>query len=248
MTGDGAGERPAGLSWWPAERDRSGERQPLSRNQIVAAAIRLIDADGFDAFSMRRLGHELGSGATSVYWHVKGKDQLIDLVLDQIVTEIQLDDDPDRSWRERAGHLAREFRAVLKRHRNLTPLFGARIGVGPNTLRGMEHLLAVLRAGGFEGDRLTLAFSAILSYALGSAVMDTREITGPGSEGKCAPEQWAMYTEMLASLPTDVYPNLVRLITESSPAVLDDDVQFDYGLQRMFDGMEAEVHRSTGSQ
>jgi hypothetical protein len=78
--------------------------------------------------------------------------------------------------------------------------------------------------------------------------MDTREVTGPGSEGKSAPEQWAMYSAMLASLPTDVYPNLVRLITESGPAVLDDDVQFDYGLQRMFDGMEAEVHRSTGSE
>jgi hypothetical protein len=129
---------------------------------------------------------------------------------------------------------------VVKRHRHLAPLVGARISVGPNTLRGMEHLLSVLRAGGFDGDRLTLAFASILTYALGSAVMDTRELTGPGSDGKSVQELQAMYAGMLASLPTEAYPNLVRLVTETGLEAMDDDVQFEYGLQRMFDGMEAE--------
>ena len=134
---------------------------------------------------------------------------------------------------------------MLKRHRHLAPLFGARIGVGPNTLRGMEHLLAVLRAGGFEGDRLTLAFASILTYSLGSAVMDSRELTGPGSEGKGkrVGELQSMYAGMLASLPTDTYPNLVRLVRETAPEAMDDDAQFEYGLQRMFDGMEADLSR-----
>jgi AcrR family transcriptional regulator len=246
MTGEGADDKPARLTWWPEVRDRSGDRPPLSRAQIVAAAITLIDAEGLDGFSMRRLGQELGAGATSLYWHVKDKDQLIDLVLDQIVVEVQLDDDPALPWRMRAAHLAREFRAVLKRHRHLAPLFGARMSFGPNTLRGMEHLLSVLRAGGFEEDRLTLAFASILTYAMGSAVMDTRELTGPGSEGKSVEELQSLYTAMLASLPTAVYPNLVRLVTESNPNVLDDDAQFDYGLQRMFDGMEADLSHSSG--
>ena len=85
MTGEGSDDKPARLAWWPEVRDRSGGRQPLSRDQIVAAAIRLIDAEGLEGFSMRRLGQALGSGATSVYWHVKDKDQLIDLVLDEIL-------------------------------------------------------------------------------------------------------------------------------------------------------------------
>jgi AcrR family transcriptional regulator len=240
MTGDGPDGKPARLAWWPEVRDRSGDRQPLSRDQIVAAAIKLIDAEGLDAFSMRRLGQELGAGATSVYWHVKDKDQLIDLVLDELVEEVRIDDDPEQPWRERAARLAREFRAVVKRHRHLAPLVGARISVGPHTLRGMEHLLSVLRAGGFDGDRLTLAFASILTYALGSAVMDTRELTGPGSDGKSVQELQAMYAGMLASLPTEAYPNLVRLVTETGLEAMDDDVQFEYGLQRMFDGMEAE--------
>ena len=83
MSGEGPDGKPARLAWWPEVRDRSGERQPLSRTQIVATAIKLIDAEGLEGFSMRRLGQELGAGATSVYWHVKDKDQLIDLVLDR---------------------------------------------------------------------------------------------------------------------------------------------------------------------
>lgn len=249
MAGEGPDDKPARLAWWPEVRDRSSDRLPLSRAQIVAAAIKLIDAEGLDGFSMRRLGQELGAGATSLYWHVKDKDQLIDLVLDEIVEEVRLDDDPELPWRERAALLAREFRAVLKRHRHLAPLFGARIGVGPNTLRGMEHLLSVLRAGGFEGDRLTLAFASILTYALGSAVMDSRELSGPGPEGKgkSVQELQAMYAGMLASLPTEMYPNLVRLVTETALEAMDDDVQFEYGLQRMFDGMEADLGRSGGT-
>ena len=193
MTGDGSDDKPAALAWWPEVRDRSGDKQPLSRDQIVAAAIKLIDEEGLDAFSMRRLGQELGAGATSLYWHIKDKGQLIDLVIDELAGEIRPDDDPERPWRERAASVAREFRAAVKRHRHLASLVGARIPVGPNTLRGMERLLAVLRAGGFHGDRLTLAFASILTYALGSAVMDTRELTGPESEGKSIQELQAMY-------------------------------------------------------
>jgi AcrR family transcriptional regulator len=244
MTGDGSDGKPAGLAWWPQVQDRSGERQPLSRDQIVAAAIKLIDAEGLEGFSMRRLGQELGSGATSIYWHVKDKDQLIDLVLDELVEEVRLDDDPELPWRERAALLAREFRAVIKRHRHLAPLVGARISLGPNTLRGMEHLLTVLRAGGFDGDRLALAFASILTYALGSAVMDTRELSGPGTAGKSVEELQAMYAGMILSLPADTYPNLVRLVPETSLEAMDDDAQFDYGLQRMLDGMEADLNAS----
>jgi AcrR family transcriptional regulator len=244
MTADSGGARPAGLAWWPEVRDASGERQPLSRGQIVATAIKLIDAEGLDGFSMRRLGQELGAGATSFYWHVKDKDQLIDLMLDEILDEARLDDDPDEPWRERAGRLARELRAVLKRHRHLAPLFGARLGVGPNALRGMEYLLALLRAGGFEDQRLTLAFASILTYSLGSAVMDSRELTGPGTEGKSLEELAAVYAGMLGSLPADTFPNLRHLVADSDPATLDDDAQFEYGLQRMLDGMEADLARA----
>jgi len=93
MTGSRSDGKPTRLGWVARSPDRSGDRQPLTRDQIVGAAIKLIDAEGLEGFSMRRLGQELGAGATTLYWHVKDKDQLIDLVLDESALEVRLDDD-----------------------------------------------------------------------------------------------------------------------------------------------------------
>jgi len=196
---------------------------------------------------MRRLGQELGSGATTLYWHVKDKDQLIDLVLDAGALDVRLDDDAAAPWRDRLAGLAHEIRAGLKRHRNLAALYGSRIPAGPNLLRVMEHLLSLLRAGGYDGDKLVLAFASLTNYVIGSVIMDNRALSGPETEGKSLAELRAMYLAMLASLPADVYPNLVRLIPEAGPAALAEDADFEYGLQRMLDGMEADLMPSGGA-
>ena len=82
--------RSGSVPWWPAERTPEPQdgREPLTRARIVDAALRIIDRDGLDALSMRRLGDELGAGTTSVYWHVANKDQLLDLVLDHVLGEV----------------------------------------------------------------------------------------------------------------------------------------------------------------
>jgi AcrR family transcriptional regulator len=238
----GAG-KPGRLPWWPEVRDRSSDREPLSLAQIVAAALKLIDAEGLEAFSMRRLGQELGAGATSIYWYVRDKDQLIDLVLDEILAEIDVAEDPDWSWRERAANLAREFRAVLRRHPNLAAVFGSRISLGPNTLRGIEHMLAVLRSAGFDGTELTLAFSAVLNFAMGTGIMESRGLTGPETVGKTEAEVQELFVGMLASLPEGEYPNLRRFIPDSDYEEISEDAQFEYGLQRLLDGIEADRAR-----
>jgi AcrR family transcriptional regulator len=250
MAGDKPDDRSARLGWWPEVHDRSGARQPLTRAQIVAAAIKLFDAEGLDGFSMRRLGKELDAGATSLYWHVRDKDQLIDLVLDEIIGEVQLDDDPAAPWRDRATYLARQFRCTLLRHRHMAPVFGSRVVAGPNILLAWEHILSVLRKGGIEGEQLGLAFAALINYATGSAVMETREPSGPGTEGKSLAEVQGIYIEMLGALPPDQYPNLTQMITqvaEGDPELIDDNAQFEYGLNMLFDGMERELERSRGA-
>jgi AcrR family transcriptional regulator len=242
MSGEQDGpDKPASLTWWPAIRGKTSDKEPLDRAQIVAAAIKLIDAEGMDAFSMRRLGQELGAGATSFYWHVKDKDQLIDLVLDEIVKEVRLDDDPTLPWRDRVAVFAWEFRAVVKRHHHLAPLAGARVAMGPNLLAVIEHLLAIMRSGGFEGSKLTLAFSAVLTFALGTAIMESREMSGPGTEGKTANELQLMLAGMFMSLPPDIYPNLSRIIPDADPEQVDEDSQFRYGIDRLLDGLEADL-------
>jgi hypothetical protein len=108
----------------------------------------------------------------------------------------------------------------------------------------MEHWLALLRAGGFDGDKLMLAFGSLTNYVIGSVIMDNRALSGPETEGKSLEELRAMYVVILASLPADVYPNLVRLIPEAGSAAIAEDADFEYGLQRMLDGMEADLIRS----
>jgi AcrR family transcriptional regulator len=230
------------FAWWPSVPKTSG-KEPLGRDQIVAAAIRLIDADGLEGFSMRKLGLELGAGATSLYWHVKDKDQLIDLVLDEIVGEVKLDDDRALPWRERVLYVAGGLRRVVRQHRHLAALAGTRVSMGPNLLTAMEHLAAIIRTGGFTGSRLTLAFSAVLTFSLGTGIMESREFTGPGSEGKTLEELQWMVVEMFRSLPPDEYPNMISMVSEDVSEI-DEDTQFLYGLERLLDGLEADLLQS----
>jgi AcrR family transcriptional regulator len=244
VTDPAAPDASSRLPWWPEPRDRTGDREPLTRAQIVDAAIRLIDADGIEGFSMRKLAQELGAGATTLYWHVRDKDQLIDLVMDQITGEVELVDDPAQPWRERTIVLATALRAVLRRHRHLAVVFGARMNLGPNMLNGIELLLAVLREAGFEKTRLTLAFSAVMNYALGTAVLEGRGISGPGTEGKSADEIQLLFAQRLMSLPPAAYPNLVNVIPDSNYDEITEDAQFAWGLERLLDGLEAELAKA----
>jgi AcrR family transcriptional regulator len=230
------------LAWWPAARGRGQDRQPLSRDQIVAAAISVVDAEGLEALSMRRLAQELGAGATSLYWHVKNKDELLDLVLDEVIGEVPLDDDPDRPWRERAAHLVRGLQAVLRRHPHVAVLFGSRLSFGPNALAGMDYLIGIFRSAGFDGPVLVLAYQTLLGYASGFAVLESRPVTGRGVEGRSVQEVRAITAGMLASVPARRYPNLATLPSAIADLTVDD--QFEYGLTRLLDGMAADLERS----
>jgi TetR/AcrR family tetracycline transcriptional repressor len=207
----------------------------------VAAALRVIDTEGLEALSMRRLGQELKSGATSLYWHVKDKDQLLDLVLDAVIGEVPLDDDPSQPWRERAAHLVRGLRQALLRHRHTATIFGTRVTLGPATLSGVDYLLGIFRAAGFGGRDLVLAYQSVLNFGVGFAVFEARPLSGAITEGRTPEELGRMVSEMLTSLPRDRFPNLPDCAADMQ-AVTDDDY-FEYGLQRLLDGLELELGR-----
>lgn len=226
------------LPWWPQPHAETG-REPLTRDAIVAAAMHLLDREGMDALSMRRLAQELNAGTTSLYWHVKDKDQLLDLILDEIIGEVPLDDDPAAIWRERCAHLARQLRAVLLRHKDSALIFGSRMSIGPKTLHGLDHLLGILRSAGFQGISLGQAYSAILNYASGYAVLECRPPSGGIAEGKTSEELFEMGVEMFRSVPAELFPNVAALGVEG--VMLTSDQQFEYGLARLLDGIERDL-------
>ena len=113
------------------ERPARRRREPISRDAIVAAALDLLDRDGYEALSMRALADELGTGAASLYWHVGSKDGLLDLVFEHVIGEIPVPDaDPGR-WAEQVRELGRAQRAAAQRHPWIVRLSLGRIPVGP---------------------------------------------------------------------------------------------------------------------
>jgi len=238
---DGQGRERARLPWWPEVRERATTREPLTRDQIVQAAIRIADAEGLDALSMRRLAQDLSVATTSLYWHVRNKDELLDLLIDEVLGEIPIDDDPASPWRERIADLARGLREMMKRHPGAAQLLGSRETSGPNALAGVDRMIGILRAAGFEGTRLTLAYQVVLNYASGWGVMESRGISGQPA-GTTRDELVASLGSMLASLPPDLYPNLIAAMGGAAEAT--EDLQFEYGLRMLLDGMEADLERT----
>ncbi|MEV0590318.1 TetR/AcrR family transcriptional regulator [Nonomuraea cavernae] len=167
----------AGESVWL--RPRRQERQTLTLDRIVAEAVALLDTEGEARLTMRRLAERLGTGSTTLYWHVKTKDDVLDLALDAVFGEVPLPDGPSGlsepgGWRARVSELAGAWRAAMLRHPWSTGLLD-RPMMGPNALSRTEFLYATLAGAGFTGPDLAAAAFSLSMYVTGSATMQTRE-------------------------------------------------------------------------
>src|SRR5262245_26572465 len=120
--------------WWRASKGRRRQRPPLSREAIVDAALAILDADGVDALTIRRLGQELGTGAASLYWHIAGKEELGELVYDRIMGEIELPDPDPSIWQDQLKDLARQAYRVMLSHNDAVRLSIGRPPAGPHTV------------------------------------------------------------------------------------------------------------------
>jgi AcrR family transcriptional regulator len=227
-------------------RERPAQAQPLTLDRIVSAAIDIVDRDGLDALSMRRLGAELGAGATTLYWHVKNKDELLDLALDRLFEEIEAPD-PELPWRDQLRELAHELRRLLLRHRNLIMVIASRPTTGPNAVAAIDLLFGVVRRAGFPDDQVVPASLALLNYTSGYAVLEAASLSqfGPGADEatvrKAVQESVGRTMEFILTLPQEQFPN-VQLVGRHLVEV-DDDMRFAYGLERMLDGLEADLAR-----
>lgn len=234
---DAATPRPRFFPWAQAPERERGGRLALSRDQIVDAAIRVLDTEGLDALSMRRLGQELGSGATSLYWHIRNKDELLDLVLDRVIGEVIPDLEPGLGWRQISEVAARSLRRVLVEHRGIAPIMGARPTFGPNALQALELLLTPFITAGFGPEEALLAATTVVNWGSGFAVFEVRDPVGPTASEADRQAFLAEFYGFVASLPPDRYPTTLSLLPYGPS--LTSDMQFEYALQRLLDGIEA---------
>jgi AcrR family transcriptional regulator len=196
----------------------------------------MLDHEGIDAVSMRRLGEELGTGAASLYWHIGSKEELLDLVLDRAIGQLTVPEpDPER-WREQLKELAHQGRTAMKRHRDLARLSLGRIPTGPNLMRMSEAMLAILRAG--LPDRVAALAADMVALYVGAYVFE--ESLGVPSRAVAdvpADEVPAVVTGFYASLPVDRYPNIVELAKSGHLAAGDADERFEFGIDVLIRGL-----------
>lgn len=160
---------------------RSLTRIPITQDSMVEAAIRVLDAEGLAAVSMRRVAQELDTGAASLYAHVANKKELLDLVFDRIVGEVELPDPADpQHWREQVREIGVRIHATLSAHADVARVALANIPLGPNALRLSERMLAILLAGGVDPQNAGWFLDRVSLYICADA--DAR--TGGGQDDR----------------------------------------------------------------
>src|SRR6476646_2069850 len=234
--GPDASPEPSAPPWQrlPPERGRRRGRDPITRELIVDTALRLLDRDGLDQLSMRRIADELDTGPASLDWHVGSKDGLLDLVFDRVIGEQEVPDpEPDR-WQEQLKEVARSMRATILRHRDIVRISIGRIPMGPNALLFSERILAVLRGGGVP-DRLAVTGHHLLFAIVNGFTLD--ETVDLGDEGAAPVDQASddMARDYIAALPIDRFPNLVAVADHY--AFADSDRRFDLLIDLYVDGL-----------
>lgn len=147
-------------------------RARLSRADIVTTAIQVLDREGLDKFSMRRMAAELDAAATSaLYWRIATKDDLLELVVDEIFALSPALEGGD--WREQVTVVVEAAYHALWEHPWAARLLASHAGLGPNYYALTDRVQTILDAAGFKGTHLDSAVSAIFHYLVGSAVTDS---------------------------------------------------------------------------
>jgi AcrR family transcriptional regulator len=195
----------------------------------------VVDREGLDATSMRRVAEELGAAPSALYWHVRNKDELLQLVLDRVVGEIELPPRDPENWQEQLKALAREMRRVLASHRDIARVTIGSIPAGPNALLIAEWMNALLREAGLP-DRTVALFGDLAGLYVGAyAYEESLGLASPTGE-ELPPEQvLAMLQEYWASLPKERFPHTLALLDRLFEG--DRDERFEFGLDVLVRGL-----------
>ncbi|MEV2238357.1 TetR/AcrR family transcriptional regulator C-terminal domain-containing protein [Micromonospora sp. NPDC049891] len=165
---EGSGARPP--VWLRAEPSRRRRKPPLTLARIVDAAVNLLDEHGTEGLTMRSLAQRLDVTATALYWHVKTKDDVLDLAVDEIFGDVPVPAVSD-DWLDDIRVLVRAWRATMLRHPWAPGLIG-RPMLGPNVLTRTEFLQSALLRGGCRGLPLAVATRMLANYVIGASLTE----------------------------------------------------------------------------
>ncbi|MCT9141106.1 TetR/AcrR family transcriptional regulator [Streptomyces violarus] len=241
-SGSGDIARTLELLWDTGRRPSRGPKPTLTLDRIVEAAVQVADAEGLGGLSMRRVAAELGTGTMSLYRYVPGKGELLDLMLDRVQRRSDNPSDlGDGGWRAALEALGRTTLALYRRHPWLLHVNQSRPVLGPSAVDGMEKILTRIRPMGLTDPELVSAVIMIDGYVVGAARTQLYEREAERRTGLTDAEFWQAQVPVLEkAMASGRYPVMASLSEDSFGSDFD---HFEFGLQRILDGLEVLVER-----
>ncbi|MGW6529580.1 TetR/AcrR family transcriptional regulator [Streptomyces venezuelae] len=222
--------------WARPERAGRGPKPAYNRADIASAAVRIADADGIDAVSMRRVAGELGCGTMSLYNYVPRKEDLYELMVDAVSGEYELAEDAvGGDWHAGMLAIGRQTRAILHRHPWLVRVMSTVYGLSPNALRYLEHCLGVL-------ERLDAPYGTkmeLIALVNGTAMTTVANEIAAAERARGLPwspeqEQQVRSAYLTGQLAGGAYPRLAGMVAQAPPPG-DADESFERALRRLLD-------------
>ena len=215
----------------------------LGRNEVVEVALRIIDADGLDGLSMRRLGAALGVNPMRIYRHFASRDELLVGVADEVTRQLMEVPHPDL-YRPLDLVVAQtvHIRDVLLQHPHLAPIIASRPLVQENSVPSLRGVLALLRIAGVPDDRIEPVATTCSSFAFGFALYEIAQHAGRRALGQHneLEDRRAQAEVILAEADGD--PG-IELMLASRLREDWTEQQFRFGLATLIDGLIATSFR-----
>lgn len=214
--------------WRSAPRRSGAPRPQLSRDAVVAAALEVLAKEGGEALTMRRVAGELGVSASSLYGYVANKEELIQLLLDQLFQEIEIPPE-GLPWQESLKEFCRSMLRVYRSHPGMAVLTLGRVAMPASMIEALERSLAEFRAAGIPD--VVAVFVGDLLGLYGAGIAYEMDMAPPGSQEQFA----AQFAGWLRSLPRDRFPNITELAGMMTAGSAED--RFEWGLDVIVRGL-----------
>ena len=222
--------------------ETEAERPRLSKRTVTENALKLADADGLDALTIRKLAQHLGVTPMALYWHFRSKEDLLEGVAEQLWGEIDVNVDPDAPWWAQLQRLLESLVSVLRAHPAAAQLVLEHEKRNEAALRATEVTLDVLRRAGFDSQYA----SQIARSTLWTGI--TLVMSEPGYSPELPPEEREEMQRRnqvaLAMLPASKYPRLIECAVPMSTC--DPELHYRFGIGLFIDGVKAAALRFSG--
>ncbi|MBE1484953.1 TetR/AcrR family transcriptional regulator [Plantactinospora soyae] len=231
-------------------RPARGRPPRLTLAQIRLAAVAVADRDGLAAMSMARVAEEVGVGTMSLYTYVPGRAELVELMVDSVLSERNLpgpDDVRPAGWRARIGLYAERTRAMYLRHPWLREVSTVRPPLGPGLLAQQEYLLAALADTGLPARRRVAAADAIVTFVDAAAGRQAESDQAERATGQSTDDWWSERNSFWEDhFDVERYPAMTRTweadgFVGTTEAMLD---AYEFGLRLLLDGIERTIGAS----